>query len=341
MMLGTTGKLLGLSGITDGAFSTATGKGWKIVFLSGFTMGGIVAGIVYPEGLDQTGAPSSSQLLLVVSGFLVGLGTRLGSGCTSGHGLCGLPRLSRRSILATLSFLTSGIAAASVMTAWTHSDPTGHSSILTETEPASLAVRSIAMASAAAGLLTTMAKKTERHNWRAHLASLCCGASFAGGLVLSGMVKRAKVLDFLTLRRESWDASLMFVLGCGVLTGLVGFPLVTRKLGSPACRLPPSTSTSSSGDAPTLAEKFEIPTATQIDAPLILGSWTFGVGWGLSGMCPGPAIVAGVFGLPGTALYFLPSMLLGMKCAEPLKTAVSLPDPGWVVGGSDGEVKKD
>ncbi|CAN0193969.1 unnamed protein product, partial [Hapterophycus canaliculatus] len=57
-------------------------------------------------GLDQTGAPAVSTLGYVVAGFLVGLGTRLGNGCTSGHGLCGLPRLSRRSIVATLTFLT-------------------------------------------------------------------------------------------------------------------------------------------------------------------------------------------------------------------------------------------
>ncbi|CAN0436033.1 unnamed protein product, partial [Ectocarpus sp. 13 AM-2016] len=53
-------------------------------------------------GLDQAGAPALSSVVYAVAGFLVGLGTRLGSGCTSGHGLCGLPRLSRRSIVATL-----------------------------------------------------------------------------------------------------------------------------------------------------------------------------------------------------------------------------------------------
>lgn len=58
------------------------------------------------EGVDQTGAPALSSMGFIVSGFLVGLGTRLSNGCTSGHGLCGLPRLSRRSIVATLTFLT-------------------------------------------------------------------------------------------------------------------------------------------------------------------------------------------------------------------------------------------
>ncbi|CAM9426106.1 unnamed protein product, partial [Ectocarpus fasciculatus] len=81
--------------------------GWKVLFLSGLTVGGVVAGIVYPGMYlpPLNGAPALSSLGYVVAGFLVGLGTRLGSGCTSGHGLCGLPRLSRRSIVATLTFL--------------------------------------------------------------------------------------------------------------------------------------------------------------------------------------------------------------------------------------------
>ncbi|CAM9372026.1 unnamed protein product, partial [Sphacelaria rigidula] len=191
------GKLIGLSGIFDGAFSAAKGRAWKVMFLSGFTAGGIAAGIMYPEGVSQLGAPALSATGFVVSGFLVGLGTRLGSGCTSGHGLCGLPRLSRRSIIATLTFLTSGVATASVMAAWSASGPAR----LNPTEAPSVMVRGVALATAVAGVVLTMAKnRAERAQWRAHLASMLCGANFAGGLVLSGMVKRAKVADFLAFR---------------------------------------------------------------------------------------------------------------------------------------------
>ncbi|CAM9612727.1 unnamed protein product, partial [Ectocarpus fasciculatus] len=86
----------------------------------------------------------------------------------------------------------------------------------------------------------------------------------------------------------------MFVLGFGVMVGLVGFPL-SLTAGTP------------------LAEKFEVPTGTELDMPLVLGGWLFGIGWGAGGLCPGPALVAATFGLPGPALAFMPSLVLGMK----------------------------
>ncbi|CAM9684425.1 unnamed protein product [Laminaria digitata] len=232
-MLATTGKLIGLSGIFDGALSRAENRGWKAVFLSGLTAGGVIAGILYPEGLDQTGAPPISTVGLIVSGFLVGLGTRLGNGCTSGHGLCGLPRLSRRSLVATLTFLTSGVATASIMAAWASMDNSGTGAALQESPILALRYLALTLTSAAAAF--TFTKREERESWKAHLASFLCGGTFGGGLVLSGMVKRAKVVDFLALRRNSWDPSLAFVLGFGVTTAFVGFPYVTRKLGAPAC----------------------------------------------------------------------------------------------------------
>ncbi|CAM9350599.1 unnamed protein product [Ectocarpus sp. 4 AP-2014] len=331
VMLAATGKLAGLSGIFDGVFSRTPGRGWKVLFLSGFTVGGVVAGIVYPAGLDQTGAPALSPLVYAVAGFLVGLGTRLGSGCTSGHGLCGLPRLSRRSIVATLTFLTSGIATASVFAAWNDSASGG--AVLVTHEAPVLAARYASLAAAAVGTLLTLTKREERAQWKAHLASFLCGGSFAGGLVLSGMTQRAKVVNFLALRRNSWDPSLMFVLGFGVMVGLVGFPLVTRNLGAPLCRLPAKAEEEQSlATGAPLAEKFEIPTGTELDVPLVLGGWLFGIGWGMGGLCPGPAVVAATFGLPGPALAFMPSLVVGMRAAGPLKGALSLPHPSWVTG---------
>ncbi|CAM9900057.1 unnamed protein product [Ectocarpus sp. 8 AP-2014] len=148
------------------------------------------------------------------------------------------------------------------------------------------------------------------------------------------MTQRAKVVNFLALRRDSWDPSLMFVLGFGVMVGLVGFPLVTRNLGAPLCRLPAKAEEEQSlATGAPLAEKFEIPTGTELDVPLVLGGWLFGIGWGVGGLCPGPAVVAATFGLPGPALAFLPSLVVGMRAAGPLKGALSLPHPSWVTGG--------
>ncbi|CAM9689731.1 unnamed protein product [Ascophyllum nodosum] len=347
-MLASTGEknsLIGLSGIFDGVITRSLGRGWKAVFLSGFTAGGIVAAVVYPEGLNQRGAPAVSTLGFIVSGFLVGLGTRLGNGCTSGHGLCGLPRLSRRSLVAVLTFFTSGVATASVLSAWVESG--NRDDRVTEESPM-LAIRYTALAASAASLVHTFTLREARAQWKAHLASFLCGGMFAGGLVLSGMVQRAKVVNFLAFRRDSWDPSLAFVLGCGVMTTLVGFPLVTRRLGTPLCGRPlkklvptasSDTETKKENDetkapAPSLAKEFEIPTNTELDVPLILGAWMFGLGWGSSGLCPGPAFAAAAYGFPSVAFVFLPSVAVGMKVAGPLKRAVSLPHPSWVTGRS-------
>jgi uncharacterized membrane protein YedE/YeeE len=100
------GKVAGISGIVGNLIRGAFGvRGWRIAFLFGLMLPGAVLGlgqIDFAQGLP----------VLALSGLLVGFGTRLGSGCTSGHGVCGLSNLSLRSLLATLTFMT--VAAATV-----------------------------------------------------------------------------------------------------------------------------------------------------------------------------------------------------------------------------------
>jgi uncharacterized membrane protein YedE/YeeE len=82
-----------------------------VVFLAGLLVGGIVLGVASPDAFE---APSASWPVIVAAGLLVGLGTRVGSGCTSGHGICGVSRLSARSIVATLTFIATGVATVLV-----------------------------------------------------------------------------------------------------------------------------------------------------------------------------------------------------------------------------------
>jgi uncharacterized protein len=100
------GKIAGISGIADNAVRGLFGEqGWRFAFLLGLVIPALIFGlgpIEFAQGLP----------LLAVSGFLVGFGTRLGSGCTSGHGVCGLANLSPRSLVATLTFMA--VAAATV-----------------------------------------------------------------------------------------------------------------------------------------------------------------------------------------------------------------------------------
>ena len=121
---------------------------------------------------------------------------------------------------------------------------------------------------------------------------LLTGVLFGVGLVVSGMANPAKVLNFLDVAGQ-WDPSLAFVMGGAVIASLIGYRLVWRRR------------------APLLMDRFEIPSATAIDPRLVAGAAIFGVGWGIGGFCPGPALTSLTLAAPGT-LVFVPAMLAGM-----------------------------
>jgi len=109
------GRLAGISGILAGVLSPAEGgrTGWRLAFLAGLLAGGLVALGTMPGAFDI--GLDRSLGATVGAGLLVGFGTRLGGGCTSGHGVCGIGRLSRRSLLATVTFMASGAATVLVV----------------------------------------------------------------------------------------------------------------------------------------------------------------------------------------------------------------------------------
>lgn len=102
------GRIAGVSGIIGGLFTPSPGNvAWRLAFIGGILLVALLGNLL--------AAPSESHIdagwiTLAIAGTLVGLGTRLGSGCTSGHGVCGLSRLSKRSIAATLTFMAAGFA---------------------------------------------------------------------------------------------------------------------------------------------------------------------------------------------------------------------------------------
>ena len=105
-LLALNGRIAGISGILGGLLSSTADRPWRLAFIAGLPLGAIiVAGLTH--GLPQV--IQAPPWLLVVAGLLVGLGTRLGSGCTSGHGICGLARRSPRSLAATLTFIATGM----------------------------------------------------------------------------------------------------------------------------------------------------------------------------------------------------------------------------------------
>lgn len=107
------GRIAGVSGILGRSFFPAAGDlGWRLAFLLGLPIGAWLTGVMIPSTTAL--AITASLPLLVTGGLLVGVGTQVGSGCTSGHGICGVSRGSRRSMVATATFVLAGIATTFV-----------------------------------------------------------------------------------------------------------------------------------------------------------------------------------------------------------------------------------
>ena len=204
---------------------------------------------------------SANLPLMVAAGLLVGFGSVYGNGCTSGHGVCGLSRLSVRSLVATADL---------------HDDRHRHR--LRRPSPH----RSLIMS---------------------FLVNLALGLLFGIGLVISGMSDPAKVLNFLDFS-GTWDPSLAFVMGGAVVVAFVGFRLVFRR------------------DVPIIGGTFQLPTKNGIDRRILVGPAVFGIGWGLGGFCPGPALTALGLGAPGTLAFFLPC---SSECGRRAPPATILP----------------
>ncbi len=129
-----------------------------------------------------------------------------------------------------------------------------------------------------------------------NIAALLAGLIFGLGLTISEMVNPAKVLAFLDLF-GNWDPSLAFVMGGALIVTAIGYRIAWTR------------------EKPVFAERFQVPGNRQIDTRLALGAVLFGIGWGLVGLCPGPAISALSFGgVP--VLIFLTAMMAGMGLFE-------------------------
>lgn len=124
------------------------------------------------------------------------------------------------------------------------------------------------------------------------LSVLLIGMLFGLGLMISGMIQPKKVQDFLDVTGR-WDSSLLFVMGGALLVTSLTFPRILKRR------------------QPVLDHEFHLPAARQIDAQLIIGAALFGIGWGLGGFCPGPALVGLAMG-SRQAMIFVGAMLLGM-----------------------------
>lgn len=142
-----------------------------------------------------------------------------------------------------------------------------------------------------------------RQNWFLSVSAFICGLLFGLGLLMAGMANPAKVLGFLDIA-GLWDPSLALVMVGGIIVAFIAFTISKK--------MPQSL----------LNTKFNWPDATAITRPLLIGSILFGLGWGLAGLCPGPALVlAGSGAIEG--LIFVVFMLIGFRLADLVQARLS------------------
>lgn len=319
--LGVNGNILGISGIVNGITVVVAKPGpaepwlWRLTFLVGFLIAGAVLRALAPETLQPLPA-EMTVARVVCAGGLVGFGTSLGCGCTSGHGISGLTRFSPRSLAATMTFMGAGFLSASLSGSSAFFEDTSPLDLAPPVElPASLAFSLVLIALALGFVpavsnlatqrdqITDMEPPAHSPNRPARLATeLVVATIFGLGLGISGMGRPQQVIAFLDVGDGDWDPTLALVMGAalGITVPVYHFWMKTDSF------------------TPVLNPKLDLPTNTTIDAHLIAGSILFGIGWGLCGVCPGPALID-IFAPHGGDLVwplnrsgaFLGSMLAG------------------------------
>jgi uncharacterized membrane protein YedE/YeeE len=340
------GDILGASGLMS-SFVTAPkktltdpGQQWKLAFLAAFSLTArVYVTVIDPDALKDerlgysSNIPIVSPLGFILGGLFVGFGTRLGNGCTTGHGICGLARFSTRSLAAVLSFMATGIVAASGCSLSCPFHPYLRDSydsvakhLPTEaTITVGTILASLAAGASLPGLLRKAppsASESEReehdNNKRKIVPAMVSAIFFSLGLVVSRMTVSSKIYGFLNLkglRDGSWDPTLICVMGGGLLVSFLSYQWV-KGFGvfknSKALDCPLGQKASNG--------RFNVPTNKIIDRKLLIGEAIFGLGWGIAGLCPGPAMFLAVAGYPNVLLRWWPSFFVGSFLAEKVKS---------------------
>jgi len=286
------GRVTGMSGIFYGLI-TLNEVMWRIALILGMVWTSSL--FRYAVGKNSWFFDSSENNLKNLSlggfafaGYLVGLGTKMANGCTSGHGVCGLPRLSKRSFIAVGTFCVFGIATATLRY---YNNFLYESEIIQTADKLNSELFSMIFFICVSAILFTLfcflIYKNQWEDARDFIISFITGVLFSLGLIISGMNRRRKVIGFLTANAD-WDPSLMFVLFSAVTLNFILFNLITNKK-----------------KAPVFAEKYSFSSNSIIDFRLVVGSAIFGIGWGISGLCPGPLFVTFFVYMPHLIIFFV------------------------------------
>ena len=296
------GRIAGISGIVGSVVRGQRDHGLKLSFFSAMILTGAVLRPWLTNAIEcAANVPIIAQ---AIGGLLVGLGASKQHGCTSGHGVCGLSRLSPKSLVAVLAFMSSGIFTGTFVRP--HLFDALEQMQLEATSNNSEALFAVNLVAAGALVIAT------QHGSAAQvLTGLVCGSMFSAGLAVSSMADPSKLIDFLNLLGpRGWDPSLALVMAGAILAAFVPFQLVARRQRQDN-RKPPT---------PTLFPEQPIGKFVQPSSwfehehklKTLAGAGMFGVGWAIAGQCPGPGLLLAGAGVPGASFVFVPSMVAGI-----------------------------
>lgn len=334
------GNVLGISGIIGGLTKKAAFQakdfGERVFFTLGMLGGGYILATFVPTSLGrpmmelaQLQAKDLARLLF--AGLLVGYGTARGSGCTSGHGICGNSRLSPRSAAATGSFMLAGAVGATLgqTSSWlkTVSQNASTMNIISwPTLPSTSFIIASSLAFTFGSLIHVVlsllshdhyptekeASKSYKNELARMLVDGLSGLTFALALGLAGMTSQQRVADFLDLSSglSQWDPTLGLVMG-----GALGLTTPLIHTWVEGLHLLPT-------GKPRTCDAFKLPDLVNgkgIDYELLTGSFMFGLGWGIVGLCPGPSMISlgghlfsnGILGHTQPYLLFNGAMITG------------------------------
>ena len=306
-----TGEISGMSGISGTcirgvsvqARETFLSPAWikSSLYMLGILVGGaLLRYLLAPQQFLTIPSSSPAQyIMFALGGLLVGIGTQLANGCTSGHMICGLARLSKRSFAAVMTFCSVAFLmvklfkSIDVLNGLLNKPTIEGEKLPFYTLPTwqyALILSSILLAVVIVyAFVILLTKKAEKvRPYFVYPIYAFDGFVFALGLGLSGMTQPTKVLGFFDVFGPHFDPSLVCVAVGAIMFDLILFQGYILKL-----------------PAPVMGESFCMPKVTNIDAKLIVGSAIFGVAWGALGICPGPAFVSIATLLPQILVFNL------------------------------------